>query len=143
MIKRFFAILIMCSFLVPVLAEEEQGPSSTLINQESIETLSKEDNAELNNNTQSFESDVLPAQTSLPSAYKEPTSKKKLAKKFIIAMLCVAGTSVFLYATLSFYNRIRYGLFTENMFSDEETPLDTPQDISEAVRAFVDKTRWQ
>ena len=134
----------MCSFAFPALAVNEQEADEALTSKEAIETMSNSESAELNNDeSQNVENDVLPSQANIPSKYKAPTSKKKLAKKFIIAMLCVAGTSIFLYGTLSFYNRIKEGFFIENSYSEENTPLDTPQDISEAVKSFVDKTRWQ
>ena len=71
-------------------------------------------------------------------------SKKKLAKKFIIAMLCVAGASVFLYGTLSVYNKIRDSFVSSAPELPEgEKPLDAPNDLTEAVKTFIDKTRWE
>ena len=75
--------------------------------------------------------------------YKEPISKKKLAKKFIIAMICVAGASILLYVILTLYNKLREIVKVQD--SDEPantTSLDTPSDITEAVKSFVEKTRW-
>ena len=80
----------------------------------------------------------------LPSRYKEPVSKKVLVKKFIIAMLCVVGTSIFLYGTLSIYNKLRDGfVINGNSSTEGEQPLDAPNDLTEAVKTFIEKTHWE
>ncbi len=144
--NKIFAILITCSLMYPVLAIEEQDTSGVLTPENSIETISEEDTAELNSNSQqTAETDVIAPKEELPARFKEPISKKKIAKKFLIAMLCVAGTSVLLYGTLSIYNKIREGLPNDIFLQSDNKPtaLDTPQDISEAVKSFVEKTRWE
>lgn len=81
-------------------------------------------------------------QETLP--YKQPISKKQMAKKFIIAMLCVGGASIFLYIALSLYNKIRDGFVNTTYGTDNgESLLETPQDIEEAVKSFVEKTHWE
>ena len=58
-------------------------------------------------------------------------------------MLCVAGCSVFLYGTLSIYNKIRDGVLSQTQVPPEgEKPLDTPNDLTEAVKTFIEKTKW-
>ena len=137
--NKLFAILIMCSLSLPVLAIEEQEVSPTPINEEKLEEIQPEEIGEVN--TPIIESD-LPA--TLPSRYKEPIGKKKLAKKFLVAMLCVAGTSMFLYVTLSLYNRIRDGVVSQGPIPPEgEKPLDAPCDLTDAVKTFVEKTHWK
>ena len=144
--KKLFAILIMCSLSLPVLAidgqalnDGEKSGVNTELNVETVapEELQKKETPELNE-------ELKPVPVALPSKYKEPMSKKKLAKKFIIAMLCVAGTSIFLYGALTLYNKFRDGFFDSQapIPPEGERPLDTPKDLTEAVKTFVDKTHW-
>ena len=130
--NKLFAILIMCSLSLPVIAIEEQEVITDSQNNNVIEDTTQNDV-------------VLASEKSiLDTTYKKPMGKKKLAKKFIIAMLCVVGTSIFLYGTLSIYNKIRdsIALNSEDR-SENEEPLDTPSDLTEAVKTFINKTRWE
>ena len=130
--NKLFAILIMCSLSLPVLAIEEQEAVMDTQNSNAVEETTQNDV-------------VLPSEKQLiDTTYKQPMGKKKLAKKFIIAMLCVAGTSIFLYGTLSLYNKFRNGFFSDELTPPEgEKPLDAPNDLTEAVKTFIDKTHWQ
>lgn len=142
--NKLFAILIMCSLSLPVIATEGQEAESVPEQTGNLEVLTTEEIDELNRTTPQDASLMTTTPESLPSRFKEPISKKKLAKKFIIAMLCVAGTSVFLYGTLSVYNKIRDG-FTEQSSippAEGEQPLETPSDITDAVKTFIEKTHW-
>lgn len=141
--NKLFAILIMCSLSLPVIAIEGQEAEGAPETTNNLEVLTTEEIDELNRTTPQ-ESNMLTTPESLPSRFKEPMSKKKLAKKFIIAMLCVAGTSVFLYGTLSVYNKVRDG-FTEQgsaPATEGEQPLETPSDLTDAVKTFIEKTHW-
>lgn len=142
--KKLFAILIMCSLSLPVFATEEQEAESVPKNTNSLEVLTTEEIDELNRTTPQ-DANMLTAPDSLPSKFKEPVSKKQLAKKFIIAMLCVAGTSVFLYGILSVYNKIRDGIAEQGSVppTEGEQPLETSGDLTEAVKTFIEKTHWQ
>ena len=142
MIKRkLIAISMMCVLFLPVQAIEEQTDFEPQNSQE-FEVTTPEETAELeNSNPISAEETILPEKTPTESGFKVPSGKKQLAKKFIIAMLCVAGCSVFLYLTLSVYNRIRDGFIADDTALPEgEEPLEAPQDLTEAVKTFVDKT---
>lgn len=139
--NKLFAVLIICSLAHPVIAIEGQDVSTTPVNN-NLEVLTTEEVDELNRQSLP-EIDVQSVNNTLPSRFKEPVSKKKLAKKFLIAMLCVAGTSVFLYVTLSMYNKLRDTIsLNEPAAPDGEKPLDSPVDLTEAVKTFVDKTHW-
>ena len=140
--KKLFAIMIMCSLSMPVLAIDEQD-YNTQVNEDSLEVIQPEDASALHQDATEQDTIIAPEET-LPSRFKMPYSKKKLAKKFLIAMLCVAGCSVFLYGTLTVYNKVRNGLFSQAPIPPEgEKPLDAPSDITEAVKTFIDKTKWQ
>ena len=140
--KKFFAILIMCSLTLPVFSIDEQEAWGTSSNENIVETVQPE--AASDQDTNITENELAPIrEDSFSSQYKQPTSKKKLAKKFIIAMLCVAGASVFIYITLNIYNKIRDGLTADTTIPPEgEKPLDAPSDITEAVKTFIEKTKW-
>lgn len=127
--KKLFAILIMCSLSLPVIAIEEQKAGIEPQNQNVVE--------------ETATNDIQSAPVQEPdSTYKKPTSKKRLAKKFIIAMACVLGTSILLYGTLSIYNKMRDILAQGTTPPEGEKPLDAPTDLTEAVKTFVEKTKW-
>ena len=70
-------------------------------------------------------------------------TRPRSARGVIIAMLYVAGTSIFLYAVLSLYNKVRDAVITPDPIPPEgEKPLDSPVDLTEAVKTFVEKTHW-
>lgn len=139
--KKLFAILIMCSLSVPVIAGDLEEAIVDTPNSANIEETAADNADEMNSSVQK-ETDTAVSEE-LPSKFKEPVSKKALAKKFIIAMLCVAGTSIFLYGSLSIYNKLKESLFLQaNLPPEGETPLASPSDLSEAVKTFVDKTNW-
>ena len=124
----------MCSLSVPVLGIEEQDAT----NSETLEIIPQEEVTVLTQDSTNTLDEELPPQ------FKTPYSKKKLAKKFIIAMLCVAGCSIFLYGTLTVYNKIRDGILSSEQTPPEgEKPLDTPSDLTEAIKTFMDKTMWK
>ena len=140
--KKIFVILIICMLSLPVVAMGEQEAGFTPEIQEELEVIEPEGLSEINDVKQNIE-DIAPLPNALHSIYKEPISKKKLAKKFIIAMLCVAGTSIFLYTALSIYNKIRDGVLTSQQSSAEgDSSLTSSTDLTEAIKTFVDKTRW-
>ena len=140
--KKLFAILIMCSLSLPVLATKGLGVDFARYSEQTLETFTTEEVGELNKSSVP-EPDLETIPKSLPSKYKQPLGKKKLAKKFIIAMLCVAGTSIFLYSALSLYNKIREGFGDSAIVPPEgEKPLDAPNDLTDAIKTFVEKTRW-
>ncbi len=140
--NKLFAILIMCSLSLPVLAIEGQEAETTPVDTNNQEVVATEEVNEPIQNPDDINTASIPETT--PSPYKEPVSKKKLIKKFIIAMLCVAGTSIFLYGTLSIYNKLRDGLISQDIPEAEgEQPLQAPSDLTEAVKTFVEKTHWE
>ncbi len=145
--NKIITILTIISLSMPVLAVDENMISPNLQEQNSgMETVATEKalngeagDIKAENNTQSEV--VLEEKNATP--YKQPTSKKKIMKKFLLAMLGVAGSSILLFAILSIYNRVVYG--KESVHSElkhGESQLETPETISEAVRSFVDKTKW-
>ena len=75
--------------------------------------------------------------------YKQPVSKRKIAKKFLLAMAGVAISSIILYLLLSLYNKIRAGFAgSQEIDTGKEPSLETPDNLIDAVKTFLDKTRW-
>lgn len=82
-------------------------------------------------------------QTPESFTYKQPVSKRKIAKKFLLAMAGVGISSVLLFVLLSLYNRIRTGIVPNKQESPTgETSLVTPDNLQDAVRTFLEKTKW-
>lgn len=104
-------------------------------------------------NTEEVEETVelLPPELNEPDSitFKQPASKKQLAKKFLLAMLAVTISSVVLFVLLSLYNRVRQVLLGENgtmskvSEENEEASLQTPGNLTQAVKTFIDKTKWE
>lgn len=74
--------------------------------------------------------------------YKQPVSKKKIVVKFLAAMLGVGISSVTIYVGLTLYNKVREGFVGEIHTPEGETPLNTPEKMEDAVKTFLDKTKW-
>lgn len=75
--------------------------------------------------------------------YKQPVSKRKMAKKFLIGMGSVAVSSILLFLILTVYNKIRESILAPKQDQQSgETSLVTPENLTEAVRTFLDKTKY-
>ena len=90
----------------------------------------------LDDQTQNFSNQAV-------SPYKQPAGKKQTAKKFLMAMFGVVASSVLIYVLLTVYNKIRsiFNISTSES-SDFESSLETPKNIEDAVKTFLDKTKW-
>lgn len=75
--------------------------------------------------------------------YKQPVSKRKIAKKFLFAMGGVGASSLIIFLILSLYNKVREGFPSGAKTPEGEVSLETPDDLQGAVRAFLDKTDWK
>ena len=75
---------------------------------------------------------------------KEPVSKKKIAYKFLMAMLGVATSSIVIYVGLSVYNKI----FKESsdtivgLNSLNNSPPKSCNNFKDAINIFLEKTNW-
>lgn len=79
--------------------------------------------------------------------YKVPISKKKILGKFISAMFAVGLSSALIYIFLRVYNKMRNDFGTKQPAiplkkQDLETDLDKPENLTDAVRIFIEKTKW-
>ena len=136
--NKIFGIIIAIMLLLPatvwavddmLLAEETQTP----VAEEFVET------QQLDEDTTVEESQMQETQA---SPYKQPIGKKKIVKKFLLAMGGVIFSSLLLYGGLTAYNRVRDGVVKPIKAPDGETSLKTPSDTQEAVKTFLEKTNW-
>lgn len=75
--------------------------------------------------------------------YKQPVSKRKMAKKFLIGMGSVAVSSILLFLILTVYNKIRESILAPKQDQQSgETSLVTPENLTDAVKTFLDKTKY-
>ena len=65
-----------------------------------------------------------------------------ILKKFLFAMLCVAGSCVFLYLILLLFKKGRgTKTIADRLITDYENTLDTPQNLDDAINIFLDKNK--
>lgn len=151
--NKIFAIVVTLMLITPVYSVEEstifsetESVQEEVVNTENEVSETNEETAEVaetQNEVQSEEDSVFKKElTSNP--YKQPISKRNLAKKFLLAMAGVVGSSLIIFAGLSIYNRVRENILGVSQNSNDrgDTSLETPDNLTDAVRAFVDKTRW-
>ena len=126
--NKILTIFIALMLVSPVIAEEATGEALMPIAetmQENVQT-AKEESTQL---------DTIP--------YKQPVSKKKMAKKFLMAMGGVAVSSILLFVFLTIYNKIRASILApKNDQQSGETSLVTPETLTDAVKTFLDKTKY-
>ena len=155
--NRIFAIFILLMLVSPVYSLPENAEKSIPEQEMAVETelgsyeqeTKTVDGTNLTEETDAAEGVLQPEDSVLnkelaATPYKQPISKRKLAKKFLLAMMGVAGSSLIIFAGLSIYNRVRENVISTNQMYEREsgTSLDTPDNLTDAVRSFMDKTRW-
>ena len=122
--NKIFTILIVLTLMTPVFAEEPVTSDVTPVKKENIlET-------NLDKELEEF-------------AYKQPVSKRKIAKKFLMAMGGVAISSILLFILLSAYNKLRESLQnSSSQNSVKDVSLETPENLEQAIKSFLNKTNW-
>lgn len=124
--NKILTVFIALMLVSPVIAEENAGETLTPITETTQESTVQEE---------------LPPVDTIP--YKQPVSKKKMAKKFLIGMGSVAVSSILLFLILTVYNKIRASIIGQKTESQSgETSLVTPENLTDAVKTFLDKTRY-
>ena len=79
--------------------------------------------------------------TSTTVPLKRPVGRKKLAMKFIMAMMGVAASSVIIYVALSVYNRFIYGSPKAPQPKTRDDEFKTPTNMKDALDIFLKKTK--
>ena len=75
--------------------------------------------------------------------YKQPVSKRKIAKKFLLAMGGVTISSLALFILLSLYNKMRENFLNQIKTLDGKTSLEVPDDFENSIKTFLDQTSWK
>jgi len=142
--NKFITILISLALICPI------GIQSTWVYAEiaeTTETTNVADDIQQNNideetaiNTDSFQNDDIVADN---DKFKQPISKKKIAKKFLLAMFGVAVSSFLIFFVLTLYNKVRCRVTNRVKTPEGETTLKTPDNINEAIQIFLEKTQWK
>lgn len=134
--NKIFTIILMVLLVSPVVAEPEN-----IQNVEGLTNISQEMPAEQSENVK-----VEEALPQMPESitYKQPVSRKQMAKKFLLAMAGVGISSILLFVVLTLYNKVReiMGISGGDVSSEDENSLETPDNLEDAVRTFLDKTKW-
>ena len=74
--------------------------------------------------------------------HKVPMGMGNIIKKFLLAMLCVAGSCIFLYVVLRLFKRgKKKESIADRIITDYENTLDTPQNLDDAINIFLDKNK--
>ena len=124
---KFFTIILIALLSLPIctwavddnIATENPNPVIETVNKDSIEEESIDD-----------------------KQYKQPYSKRKIAKKFLFAMGGVTISSFAIFFLLTIYNRIRENYLNQIKNNGKEDSLETPDDLNSAVKCFLNKTKW-
>lgn len=141
MLKHKILVLILTLTITsPVFSEPEsmQGILPQAIQKEQMGTIEPLDQTKQN----TVEELPSPSQT---ISYKQPESRRKVAKKFLLAMSGVAISSILLFLILTIYNKMRevLGFGQKEVLPKEDmTSLTTPDNLEDAVRTFLEKTKW-
>lgn len=141
MLKHKILVLILTLALVsPVFSEPEsmQGALPQTVQEEQMEPIEP-----LEQTKQNTVQELPSAPQTIP--YKQPESRKKMAKKFLLAMSGVAISSILLFVILTIYNKMREVLGfgkKEDLPKDNMTSLTTPDNLEGAVKTFIEKTKW-
>lgn len=126
--NKIFSIILSISLSLPIMvwavdnAETIETPSSAIEN--------------------IIDKNIIEDETNIEAQYKQPISKRKIAKKFLAAMGGVAVSSFAIFILLSVYNRVREKYVNPTKSTDKELSLETPEDLDGAIKTFLDKTRW-
>lgn len=124
--NKIFGLLIITALSVPVFSQAET--------EDAVQPIVEEETQVLN----TIDEEV--PETIDSQKFKQPVSKRKIAKKFLLAMAGVGVSSLLIYGGLSVYNRVRENLLPEE--SVKEPSLETPENINDAIKSFIEKTRW-
>ena len=135
--KKVLIILCLLLLLSPVLAEDAVLTEGTAAPQQTETVVNapappeQEETKDLQYNPPAQQNKI---------TYKEPVSKRKIAMKFVYAMLGVAISSILLFILLTIYNKIRSKV-VQPPSSDYTNTLATPNNLKDAVNIYLEKTK--
>ena len=139
--NKIIAIAIALTFIMPSYAIIEQ--ENIVQEEQQVETQTTDNDTVYNDSNDVEQQSVLDKEL-VSNPYKQPISKRRIAKKFLAAMFGVIASSVLIYVGLSVYNRIREGYSgSRNMtIQNNDSSLETPDNLTDAIKTFLDKTNW-
>ena len=143
--NKTIALILSLTLLLPVYAVGEDSADITEpAGVKTMETINDTASMDLKENSlNEIKVPKTPEQNLSKKIYKQPASKKKTAKKFILAMLGVAISSFIIYFGLTVYNKIRDGFSAQTPdYHEKEKLLESPEDITDAVKSFLNKNNW-
>lgn len=152
--KIFFITLICLVLQAPSFAVGEQtAPVSTSFSEavQSVQTEQNEETLAHQAVNGTLENDVLQENTEeikpITKEIKEQTKPRRsyvnIVFKFVLAMLWVFFSSVIIFVILLSYKKlILKGKPVTPTYESTEHTLDTPKNFKEAIKLFLDKTKW-
>lgn len=143
-IKILFSIFIFSILTLSVLSKPENISAFDLLNnQQTVDTQKKITVINTKNNENINLLDVNEKFEAIEEQDAEATiNYKKTVKKFLYAMLGVALSSFLLFIGLTIYNKIRLKVNSPIKSVEDKTALASPENINEAVKSFLDATKW-
>lgn len=133
--NKILVIFMALALTLPVYSTQEEEPLPVSETQAQETVVNEPDNT-----TETIQE---PEQKEINNALRKPTSKRKIAKKFLLAMLGVIISSTLIFALLSIYNKLRENFKVEIKNPKEEpSSLETPDNLNDAVKSFLDRTNW-
>lgn len=142
--NKLLSIIISITLLMPAVVWAVDGVAMPVEELVPIEELNENVSAEQQNVDEAVQTEEQPEieteKQLLP--YKKPISKRKLIKKFLLAMFYVGVFSILLYIGLNLYKRAKENIPPQVKTPEGETPLTTPGDIESAAKIFLSKTKW-
>ncbi len=138
--NKIITTLLFVTLVLPLCAEPENTASYDVLPIEKTEAVQQD---VIQDESQETLLPAAPVENISSESFKTPISKRKIVKKFILAMLGVVVSSLIIYFGLSIYNKIRDGFLSESSFAkDDDRLLSTPNDITEALKSFLERTKW-
>ena len=140
--NKFCSAILFIMLILPVYSLQEENMDVATQPLQEVETIQEEQQNEIKTELQE---DIVPAvpDKNISTPYKAPVSKKKIVLKFALAMLGVVISSLVIYIGLSLYNKIRDGISNNaSEFMEEDAQLSSPHDFTDAVKSFLNNTKW-
>ncbi|MBQ7126193.1 hypothetical protein IJO12_03825 [bacterium] len=146
--KVLLTTFIICFLALPAMSKQENISAYDMLknlnnietnDDKSIETKNKIDDPILSETDTNTNDEQLSKKSVLS---EDSVSLKKTIKKFLYAMLGVTISSLLLFLGLTIYNRIRVKIAMPFKISDDKSVLSSPANLDDAVRTFLDVTKW-
>ena len=142
-LKKQISLLLLMLIFIPQISFAELDGEQPLVERPAVEA---QNGINYATEEQSRENELLPentVQNVVNTDFKQPISKRKVVKKFLLAMFGVAISSFWIFAILSIYNKLRDGFSNKIRTPEGEVSLQTPNNMRNAVKTFLEITDWK